>query len=397
MNDFNYYNPVNVIFGETSLDELAKCTKELGTKVLIVSYEDTSFYGDLINFIRENLVQNGVEYKEFYKVTANPTIEQCEAGIELCKESNCDVIVGLGGGSVMDCAKMIAAGALYKESDIRKMVSFSHSDTAEQIPPSEALPTIMIPTLPATGSEMNPTAVVTDEKLAKKSYLWAPDCLYPKYALVKPSLSKTLPNYHTACAAIDTIAHVLESYFNGSKDKDLIVQDNMQIGVMKAVYDSLKSVLEYPGDIEKRGVMQWSSAIALNGWLSSGTYGWAPMHQMAHVLGARYHATHGATLATMILAWMKFFLKREDNYRYKKFAKEMFGTSLAEAIEEFEEFIKSSGVQTRISEFGVKEGEIDALVEDVVSVSFGADNLLASTPALTKEDVKAIYNLSFGD
>ncbi len=393
MNNFEFYNPVKVVFGSEALEVVGEKAKEIGSKALIVSYTDRSFYGDLFDEINTSLDMAGISYVTFFEVTANPTIAQCEQGIELCIKEECDVVIGIGGGSAMDCAKMIAAGAKYPH-DIRKMVSFSHSGDSEQIPPVEAMPTIMIPTLPATGSEMNPTAVVTDEVAVKKSYLWAPSCLYPQYALVDPSLSATLPKYQTACAAFDTMAHMLEGYFNGDVTTDLQIQDNMQIGVMKAVYETLPKVVEDPTNVDYRGVMQWASAIGLNGWVLSGTYGWAPMHQMGHVLGARYHATHGATLSTMILAWMKYFLDRDDNERYVKFANDMFGTSLGEAIDTLERSMQSHGVQVRISEFGATKEDVDQLVDDVVKISFGDDNMLASNPPISREDVRNIYMLS---
>lgn len=394
MNNFEFYNPVQVVFGDNALECVGTRSKELGSKALIVSYTDRSFYGDLFDDITASLSTSGVDYVTFYEVTANPTIAQCEQGVAVCKENACDLVIGIGGGSAMDCAKMIAAGSLYPHDDIRKMVSFSHSGDSSQIPPEVALPTIMIPTLPATGSEMNPTAVVTDEIAVKKSYLWAPSCLYPKYALVDPSLSKTLPKYQTACAAFDTMAHMLEGYFNGDTSTDLQIQDNMQVGVMKAVYDTLPKVIDDPSNVDYRGVMQWASAIALNGWVLSGTYGWAPMHQMGHVLGARFHATHGATLSTMILAWMKYFAKRDDNERYVKFASDMFGTDLDRAIHILEEAMKSNGVQVRISEFGATEEDIQQLVDDVVAVSFGDDGMLASNPPMSRDDIYNIYMLS---
>lgn len=392
MNNFEYFNPVKVVFGDNALDNVGEYAKELGKSVLLVSYKNTSFYGELLENIKKSLTEANVDYTEFYEIEANPTIAHCEAGIEVSIKNKCDLIIGIGGGSVMDAAKMIAAGSLYT-GDIRKMVSFSHSD-GSQVPPTEALPTIMIPTLPATGSEMNPTAVVTDEVSVKKSYLWAPDCLYPKYALVDPSLSATLPAYQTACAAFDTMAHIIEGYLNGDIDTELVLQDNMQVGVCKAVYETLPKVLHDPSNVQLRGVMQWSSAIALNGWVLSGTYGWAPMHQFAHVLGARYHATHGATLAVMMLAFMRYYAQKGDNPRFNKFAQDMFGSTLDKAVMMFEETIKSNGVQVRMSEFGATADDIDTLVNDVVSVSFGTDGLLASNPALNKEQVKEIYELA---
>ncbi len=392
MNSFDYFNPVRVIFGENVLPGLGALVAQYGKRAMLVSYSDTGFYGDLLGNLRASLKAAGLASCDFLEVTANPTIAQAKAGIAKAKEFGADVLVGVGGGSVMDCTKVIAAGVLYPQPDLCSMISFSHSD-GSQIPPTQALPTIMVPTLPATGSEMNATAVITDEATVRKSYVWAP-CLYPKVALVDPALSATLPPYQTACAALDTIAHTLEGYFNGSPGVNLDLQDRLQEGLVRTVLDTLPTVLENPQDIQARGAMQWASAIALNGWVLSGTYGWAPMHQMGHVLGARYNATHGATLAVMMLAWMKFFATRSDNARYAQFAQRMFGKALPEATAEFEAYIEKHGVQTRISQFGASEADIPTLVEDVVRVSFAADGKLASCPPVTRADVEAIYCLA---
>ena len=392
MNNFDFYNPVNVVFGEGVLKSLGEKTKIYGKKAVLVSYTDISFFGDLFDVLHKSLTNNGVSYVDYLGVEANPTIAQAKAGIRVCQDFDADVVIGVGGGSAMDCAKVIAAGVKYPH-DLTKMIAFSHSD-GNQIPPTEALPMIMIPTLPATGSEMNPTAVITDEETQRKSYVWQPDCLYAKVALVDPTLSKTLPAYQTACGAFDTIAHTLEGYFNGEQGINLDLQDRLQEGLVRTVLDNIPKVLDDPTDIQTRGVMQWASAIALNGWVLSGTYTWAPMHQFGHVLSTRYKATHGATLSVIMIAWLKYWQKRNDNQRYVQFAQRIFGCELSEAIEKFEKMIAEAGVQTRIADFGATEDDIDMLVDDVVRISFGTDGLLASVPPIGKKDVKEIYTIA---
>lgn len=392
MNNFDFYNPVNVVFGEGVLSSLGEKAKLYGKKAVLVTYTDISFFGDLFDTLHKSLKDSGVGYIDFFGVEANPTIAQAKEGIKLCKNFGADLIIGVGGGSAMDCAKVIAAGVKYPH-ELTKMIAFSHSD-GNQIPPKEALPMIMIPTLPATGSEMNPTAVITDEQTNRKSYVWEPSCLYAKVALVDPSLSVTLPAYQTACGALDTIAHTLEGYFNGEAGVNLDLQDRLQEGLVRTVLDNIPKVLNNPSDVQTRGVMQWASAIALNGWVLSGTYGWAPMHQFGHVLSTRYKATHGATLSVMMVAWLKYWSTRKDNARYVQFADRIFGCDLESAIVQFEKIISDCGVQTRISEFGAKEEDIDMLVDDVVRISFGADNMLASVPPIGKDEVKEIYTIA---
>lgn len=391
MDNFEFYNPVKVVYGAKTIESIGEEVKVYGKKALIVTYTHIEFMIDVFEVIHKSLCDSGIEYIDYCGVTANPTLDQARSGIEICNEKGIDVIIGVGGGSAMDCAKVIAAGVYYNE-DLTRMISFSHSEDS-QIPPTKALPMVLIPTLPATGSEMNPTAVITDEATTKKSYVWAPECLYAKTAIIDPELTTSLPAFQTACGAIDTIAHIVESYFNGTAS-NLDLQDRMQEGVIRTVLDNLPKVLENGNDVETRGVMMWASSIALNGWLLSGTYGWAPMHQMGHVLSARYNATHGATLATMILAWMRFFKDRDDNERYVQFAKRIYDETIDNAIDELEKFLVKAGVPTRIEQFGVEENDIDDLVDDVVNVSFNPAGMLASNPPLTREDVKQIYKLA---
>ena len=239
---------------------------------------------------------------------------------------------------------------------------------------------------------MNPTAVITDETTGKKSYVWEPSCLYPRLAILDPSLTVTLPPYQTACGAYDIIAHVIEAYFNGESDKyNMILHDQMQLGVIRSVWETLPVVLEHPDDLQARGVLMWAASIGLNGWLTSGTFGFTPMHQLGHVLSARYNATHGATLCCMIVAWLRWFAEKEEGTRYRSFAREFFGTSAEEAADIMEKNMRANGVQTRISQFGVTEEDIDSLAEAVRDVSFGPDGCLNCVPKLSLDDIRELY------
>lgn len=391
MENFVYHNPVEVVFEARCAANVGKYAAQLGKKAMLVTYEKADFLAGLFEDMHASLKEHGVDFCDYFGASPNPTLEQARRGIDMCRKENADIIIGIGGGSAMDCAKVIAAGVCY-EHDLEEMILFSHSD-GKQIPPTKALPMILVPTLPATGSEMNPTAVITNEKTSRKSYVWAPDCLYARYALMDPALTVDLPPYQTACGAVDTVAHIAESYFNGTAPA-LDVQDRMQEGVIRAVLDRLPQVLDHPEDVDGRGVMLWAASIGLNGWLLSGTYTWAPMHQMGHVLSAQYNATHGATLGVMILAWMRFFVNRPDNGRYVQYAQRIYGKSLADAADEYEAFLKSVNLPTTITAFGATESDVSRLAGEVEAVSFGADGMLASNPPLSREDVEAIYRLA---
>ncbi len=393
MNAFEYYNPVRVLFGENTLDKVGETVAVYGKKALLVSYRNVSFMTGAIDRIHALLKESGVACADCFVASANPLIEEAREGIEIGKKNQVDVVIGLGGGSAMDCAKAISAGLLYGERDIRNMFVFSHMEV-KHTPPENALPMVMIPTLPATGSEMNLCAVLTDGSTRQKSYIWA-ECLYPEVALIDPVLTVSLPPYQTACGAVDTIAHVAEAYFNGN-DSNLILQDKMEEGVISAVMETLPVVMSNPGDLQARGVMQWAASIALNGWVNSGTMIFTPMHQLGHVLSARFGATHGATLACLMPAWMRFRAEQggEAAARCEQFARRLFDCPLLEAADKFEAWMKSFGVQTRISEFGVKAEDISELAEQVREISFNSDDMLGSYPPITLEDVKTVYTLA---
>lgn len=391
MEAFEYYNPVKVVFGEGTLKQIGEIAKGHGSRALILTYEEHGFFQDVLDTIHSALDENGVAWVDDPGVTANPLLSQAQKGVDMCREHQIDLVIGLGGGSVMDCAKVIAAGVLYPH-ELKKMVQFSHSDV-QSIPPTESLPTIMIPTLPGTGSEMNPTAVITDEQTRQKSYVWTP-CLYPKAAVMDPELTRTLPAYQTACGALDIFAHVMEAYVNGDPAVNLTLQEHMQEGVMKAVLETLPVVWENPQDLQARGVLMWAASIALNGWLTTGTFGFTPMHQMGHVLSAQFGATHGATLACMMPAWMKHFAKKENNIKYAQLAMRIFNCGIEEAADKLEAIIRSYGVQSRISQFGAKLEDVDRLTDEVVTVSFGPDGLLNGHPKTTREDIRTLFEIS---
>lgn len=395
MNNFEFYNPVNVIYGPGEIERIGTQVARYGKNALIISYAEVGFFGDLFQRIHTSLEKEGVKATNCFVATANPKMSEAKKAIALGKEIGADVIIGVGGGSAMDLSKVVAAGILYPH-DLKKMIKFSHS-VDDQIPPKEALPLILVPTLPATASEMNPTAVITDDETLRKSYVWEPSCLYAKASILDPTLTLTLPPYQTACGAIDAISHVIEPFFFSDEATygNLELHDHMQIGVIRAIYDNLPKVLADPKNVELRGLMQFSATVGLNGWLTCGVQGWTPMHQMGHVLSSHFGATHGATLACMMLAWMRYFAGKEQNARFKKLAKWLWGTEdLLEAADIFEAYIQKAGVQTHISQFGCTEKDLEVLTQGVVDVSFSADGTLASVPPITRDEAYRIYELS---
>lgn len=371
MNSFTYCNPVKVVFGLGTLAQAGVEAAKLGKRALVVSYDDRSVTGTLAK-LKDLLTAAGVASQEFLEVTPNPPIEMVAKGVAAAKAFGADFVVGVGGGSAMDAAKAIAAGVLYEHGDLWNMVYASHSNVTAQ-PPEKALPLLQIPTLPATGSEMNMCAVVSSTARRQKSYIWA-DCLYAKTAILDPELTYTLPPFQTACGGIDAISHVLEIFVNGQPKSDLL--HDWQLGVIRTIVRNLPIVLANPTDAEARTELMWAATCGINGWASPGD-AWTPMHQVGHVLTSRHGINHGTSLAIMMPAWMSYF-KRLKPAPYERFEREVM------SIADFKAFIARCGVPTTLSEKGVTAADIPAIVEGVKTVSFNAEGVLASNPPVTE-------------
>ena len=235
MNPFEYRNPVRVIFGAGTFSRSGEEIAKIGKKALVVSYGDKSVETTLEK-LGELLSKAGVEAETFLEVTPNPPIEMVARGVAKAKEFGADVIVGVGGGSAMDAAKAVAAGVCYEGGDLWNMVYASHSNVTAK-PPEKALPIFLVPTLPATGSEMNMCSVVSSSTLNKKSYIWA-DCLFPKASILDPELTYTLPPFQTACGGIDSISTM----------KPYISPESIAATVMKVIRTAAPRLLRRPSN-----------------------------------------------------------------------------------------------------------------------------------------------------
>jgi alcohol dehydrogenase YqhD (iron-dependent ADH family) len=372
MNPFVYCNPVNVIFGAGKLSEAGTEAAKLGKKAIIVSYKDESVTG-ILDRIRSSFDKVGVEHISFLEITPNPAIETIAKGVEQAKAFGADMVVGVGGGSAMDAAKALAAGVLYTHGDLWNMVYASHSNVTT-CPPEAALPLLLIPTLSATGSEMNRCAVVSSETRKQKSYIWS-DCLLAKTAILDPELTYTLPKFQTACGAIDAISHVLEIFINGQDKSDLLHE--FQISVIRTIVKNLPIAYENPTDEDSRTELMWAATCGINGWASPGD-AWTPIHQVGHVLTALYGINHGSSLAVLMPAWMNYF-KRIKPAPYERFEREVM------SIADFKAFMSRFGLPTSLSEAGLTEENIPAIVQGAKDVAFNADGVLSCNPPVTTE------------
>lgn len=398
MFEFNYYNPVRTIFGIGKVNVAGEKAAELGKKALLVNYKEPGVLLPLLNRIKTMLDNAGVQTVEFYAFEENPSIETVTEGVALAKKAGCDLVIAVGGGSVMDGAKAIAAGVYY-DGDLWNMVYHRHDGSDAQIrPPAKALPILAIPTLPATGSEMNMCAVVTNRRLKEKSYIWA-ECVFPKLAILDPELTASLPRAQSASAAADTISHVLEIYINSREDTPL--QHYWQEGCMRVVIENIMKALDCPTDLEARGNLMWAATCAINGWAWPGD-GWTPIHQIGHVLTTRHHVNHGNSLSMLMPHWMRYNASRKPK-AYVRFAVRVMDVDpkgkaddevIKEGLDRFLAFLKKIGVPTSLSEAGIKEQDLAPILKDAVKVAFRADGTLACNPVMTQTDVMNVLKMA---
>ncbi len=315
MQNFTFWNPTKIIFGEGIIPQIGGETKNFGKKVLFVygksSIKKSGVYHNVVNSLREAKL----EVIEFSGVQPNPVLSHVKEGIALAKREDIDVIVAVGGGSVIDESKAIAAGA---KTDGDVWDFFINKATIQN-----ALPLLTVLTLAATGSEMNPAAVITNEETQQKFNIRSP-FVFPKVSILDPTVTYTVPKKYTAYGAVDAISHIIEGYFTGS-DLWTPIQDRLVEGLINTIMESTERILKNPEDYQGRATMMWAAALALNGLpvAGIGLHGF-PNHMIAHSLGALYDLPHGAALSIVIPGWMKY-ASRKSPAKFAQFAERVFG------------------------------------------------------------------------
>lgn len=384
---FQYANPTRLVFGAGSLDRLGAETARMGTRALVVIGGGSIQRSGTLDRALASLKGAGVEATVFEGVEPNPRLTTVAAGGARALDSKAEVVIALGGGSVMDAAKVMAAIPYYEGDPWDMMI---HRQSQQRLP-RRALPLITVPTLAATGSEMNGGAVVTNADTTEKSYVIAP-CLYPALAVVDPELTLSVPPDHTAYGVADLITHVTESYFNGTGVTPL--QDRMAEGVVLTALEYGPRAVSDGRDLEARAQVQWASVVALNGWVQAGSSAAGfPVHQIEHVLSAHTDMAHGAGLAILSPAWMRFAATRHRD-KFDQFARRVFDLDDApDGIEALETFFHSIGCPTRLTEVDVGPEKFDRYARDAVRVG-GDGSRVFGHPPLTVDDVIEILRLA---
>lgn len=387
MNNFNFYSPTYFVFGKDRENETGKYIQRFGGKKVLIHYGSGSVIkSGLLDRVKKSLESSGIAFCELGGVVPNPRSGLVYQGIDICKKENIDFILAVGGGSVIDSAKAIALGALY-EGDFWEFYNGKRID--------KALPVATILTLTAAGSEGSTGSVITHENGMLKRAANS-DLIRPVFSILNPQLTCSLPPYQTACGATDMLAHVMERYFTNTKEVE--ITDRLCEGIMLTIINETPKALANPDDYEARANLMWAGMVAHNDICGVGREQDWSTHNMEHELSGLYDVAHGAGLAVMFPAWMKYVMNHDVN-RFAQFAVRIWGCEMdfqnpentaIQGIKHYEHFLQSIGMPIRFSELGAKAGDIPVLVK---TLGLG-EGTLGSFVKLTEKDVQKIYELA---
>lgn len=385
MQNFYYSIPTKIYFGRGQIEQL-RTISEIGTKALLVygggSIKKIGVYQKVIEILNEI----GMKYIELSGVEPNPRIESVRQGVLLCKENNLDVILAVGGGSVIDCSKMIAAGAYY-EGDAWDLV-------LDNSKIKKALPIAVVLTLAATGSEMDAGAVITN--FAEKAKLaGAAECTKPTFSILDPVYTMSVSKRMTAAGVADIMSHLFENYF--TNEKGAFVQARFCESLLKTCIKYGPIAYNEPDNYEARANLMWASSLAINGICQLGqSVGWT-VHPIEHELSAYYDITHGEGLAILTPIWMKYVLSQKTVDKFAEYGINVWGISsdndpfeiATSAISKTALFFKSLGLPETLRDVGIVE---DINFEEM-ALHCESRTLLGYVP-LTHEDTYNIYQLA---
>ncbi len=388
MENFNFYSPTEFVFGkDTELNCGDYVAKYGGTKVLIHYGGGSVVKSGLLDRVKKSLEDKGIAYVELGGVKPNPRDTKIYEGIELCRAENVDFILSVGGGSCIDSAKGIAIGVLY-DGDFWDF--YTRKATVEK-----ALPIGTVLTIAAAGSEGSPGSVVTKEEGMLKRDVGS-DLLRPRFSILNPELTCTLPAYQTACGATDIMAHVFERYFTNTKEVE--ITDRLCEAVLITMVKETPRVIADPYNYQARANIMWAGTVAHNDIVGVGRSQDWNSHMIEHELSGLYDCAHGAGLAVVMPAWMEYVM-HHDVMRFAQVAVRVWGCEMnfetpeataKEGIACFRKFLKSIGMPINFAELGAKDEDIPKLVE---TLGVG-DGVRAGFMELRAADVTNILKLA---
>lgn len=387
MNNFIYDIQTKVYFGENQINSnLGNELKKYGKKVLLTygggSIKKNGLYDKVVSEIKNA----GMELYELSGIDPNPRVTSVREGADLCKKENIDVLLAVGGGSVIDCTKFIGAATFYDNDpwDI----------SCGKVKVEKCLPIITVLTLAATGSEMNSGGVIsnleTNEKLGFGAY-----AMKPKASFLDPTNTYTVSKYQTACGSADILSHIFEVYFN--MNADLYMLDTVMEGLMKTVIKYAPVALKEPNNYEARANLMWASSWAINGYINGGKQQAWTCHPIEHELSAYYDITHGLGLAILTPRWMKYVLDEKTAERFYKFGVNVFDIDknlspmevANKSIELLEQFLYNTlGLSRTLTELNIDDSKFSIMAKKACG-----DNVIKGFKELNKDDIEKILRM----
>ena len=392
MFDFKYFTPTKVLFGKNTEDKVAELVQEFGGKKVLIHYGGGSVIrSGLMQRVTDKLDAAGIKYVKLGGAVPNPHLSLVYEGIELCKKEGVDFLLAVGGGSAIDSAKAIGYG-LMNDGDVWDFYDYKRQAKA-------SMPLGVILTLAATGSEMSDSSVITKEEgLVKRGY--SSDFGRPKFAILNPELTMTLPDYQTACGCTDIMMHTMERYFTNGGNME--ITDSMAEALLRTVKENAKILVKDPKNYDARAEVMWAGSLSHNGLTGCGNDGGDWMtHKLEHELGGLYDVAHGAGLAALWGSWARYVYKN-CLPRFKRYAINVMGVPAnagsdediaLKGIEAMEDFYREIKMPTNLRELGVNATD-DDLKLMAHKCAVGVNGGKGSARFLKEEDMLEIYKMS---
>ena len=391
LKDFNFYAPTRVVFGRDAETKIGQLVKACGASKVLIHYGGGSAErSGLLAVVRQQLSDAGISFVELGGVVPNPLLSKVEEGIALCRQENVDFILAVGGGSVIDSSKAIGYGVPY-DGDVWDFWCGKA--------PEKCLPIGAVLTIPAAGSEMSSSCVITkDEGLLKRGV--NSDLCRCKFAVMNPERTYTLPPYQTAAGATDIMMHTMERYF--SKYEDMTLTDAIAEALLRTVKDAALVVMQHPEDYRHRAQIMWAGSLAHNDLTECGTEKDFATHRLEHELSALFGVTHGAGLAALWPSWARYVKGKHLN-RFVQFAVNVMGVendfshpdeTAEKGIVAIEDFYRKIGMPTNIHELLGREITADEIEVLVDKCSRGGTITLGAMEVIDANDMRNIYNMA---
>lgn len=388
MDNFTLNIPTKIFFGRNQIKVLGRQIEKYGGKRVLICYGSKRIKKEgLFQTITDKLADRGLYFAELGGIEPNPRITSVREGVKICREENIDFILAVGGGSVIDCAKVIAGSVSYDGDPwdfcLRKAAI------------SKALPIGTVLTLAATGSESNGNAVISNVETKQKLPVYSP-ILWPKFSILDPEYTYSVPPFHTAAGIADIMSHIFEQYF--SSTADTFTQDRLAEALLKTCLKYAPVVMENPNDYTARAEILWAGNLALNTLLSLGKEGDWANHAIEHEVSAIFDISHGAGLAVLFPNWMKYVMDDTNADKFYQLAVNVFGVAESsdkkaaalEGIDRLRSFYNSIGMPSKLSETGVEEESLSKMAEG--AVRFGE---IGTFKKLKSKDILAILKMAY--